>query len=65
MLERYETTVKPSFDSYISPTKQHADLIVPRGSENKKAVDVLLQHIKWRLGPKLSPREPQLAAAAR
>ena len=64
MLEQYERTVKPSFDSYISPTKQHADLIVPRGAENQAAMDVLLQHIKWRLGPKLSPRVPDAALVA-
>ena len=28
VLNQYEKYVKPSFDSYILPTKQHADIIV-------------------------------------
>ncbi len=28
VLDQYERTVKPSFESYILPTKKHADIIV-------------------------------------
>ena len=33
VLKQYDTFVKPAFDSYIEPTKQYADIIVPRGSK--------------------------------
>jgi len=50
VLEQYELTVKPSFNSYIQPTKRHADLVLPRGAENTLAIDVLLlQHVRFKL----------------
>ena len=89
VLDQYERTVKPSFESYISPTKKYADIIVgpwclvlrvtvsrlyhgcitcavlqiPRGSENTVALDLILQHIKFRLGSKLTAH-PHMAAVA-
>ena len=35
VLKQYEKFVKPSFDSFIAPSMQHADIIIPRGGENK------------------------------
>lgn len=49
VLEQYERTVKPSFDSYIAPSKKYADLIIPRGAENVVAIDLLCQNIRFRL----------------
>ena len=49
VLEQYERTVKPSFDSYIQPTKQYADVIIPRGADNVVAIDLLLQHVRFKL----------------
>ena len=54
VLNQYETTVKPSFESYIAPTKKHADVIVPRGAENVVAIDLLWQTIRYRLQPRLA-----------
>ena len=34
-MQQYENHVKPAYDSYIAPTMQHADIIVPRGGENE------------------------------
>lgn len=31
VLDQYERTVKPSFESYILPTKKYADIIVSDG----------------------------------
>ena len=30
VMQQYENHVKPAYDSYIAPTMQHADIIVPR-----------------------------------
>ncbi|KAL0020697.1 hypothetical protein WJX77_001778 [Trebouxia sp. C0004] len=55
VLDQYERTVKPSFESYILPTKKHADIIIPRGAENEIAIDLILQHIKFRLSSRVVP----------
>lgn len=51
--------MKPSFEAYILPSKQYADIIVPRGADNLVAIDVLLQHIRL----KLMMRTPRVAGA--
>lgn len=58
ILDQYERTVKPSFDSYILPTKQHADIIIPRGAENGVAIDLLLQHLRYRIRDRLPVPAP-------
>eukprot|EP00892_Ulva_mutabilis_P012257 jgi/Ulvmu1/9403/UM051_0031.1 len=54
VLNQYERTVKPSFESYIAPTKKFADVIVPRGAENAVAIDLLWQTIRFRIDPGLT-----------
>ena len=49
MLDQYETTVKPSFDNYILPTKRFADIVIPRGAENTVAIELVLQYIELHL----------------
>jgi len=49
VLKQYETFVKPAFENFILPTKQHADIIIPRGSSNKVAINIITQHIKTQL----------------
>lgn len=46
VLQQYETTVRPMFFEFIDPSKQFADLIVPRGGENPNALNVLHSHLK-------------------
>ena len=38
VMQQYENHVKPAYDSYIAPTMQHADIIVPRGGENEVGI---------------------------
>ncbi len=38
--------VKPAFEEFCIPTKKFADVIVPRGAENKVAIDLIVQHIQ-------------------
>lgn len=45
ILEQYERFVKPSTESFVVPTKAHADIIVPRGVENVVAIEMLATHI--------------------
>jgi len=44
-LDRYEATVRPSHIQFIEPTKNYADIIVPQGGENVKAIRLLTHYI--------------------
>ena len=45
VLNQYQKTVRPMFMQFIEPSKQYADIIVPRGGKNRIAIDVLKAHI--------------------
>jgi len=57
VLNQYERFVKPAFDQFILPTKKHADVIIPRGSSNSVAIDLIVLHIKQKLAQKRADRE--------
>ena len=41
VLRQYETTVRPMFLQFIEPSSRYADIIVPRGGENRIAIDMI------------------------
>lgn len=41
ILEQYLNTVRPMYLQFIEPSKRYADLIVPRGGENRIAIDMI------------------------
>ena len=41
VIEQYNKTVRPMFLQFIEPSKQYADIIVPRGGKNRVAIDIL------------------------
>jgi len=41
VLDQYEKTVRPSYLQFIEPSKRYADVIVPRGGENRIAIDMI------------------------
>ena len=45
VLEQYQTTVRPMFMQFIEPSKQYADIIVPRGGKNRIAIEMLKSEI--------------------
>ena len=48
VMTQYTETVRPMFLQFIEPSKQHADIIVPRGGKNRIATDILkarIQHL--------------------
>jgi hypothetical protein len=47
---QYAKFVKPAFDDFILPTKKYADIIIPRGGDNHVAIDLIVQHIRTKLG---------------
>jgi uridine kinase len=46
VLDRYELTVRPSHLQFIEPTKNFADIIVPQGGMNEKAIEILTHYIR-------------------
>ncbi|MCL1073241.1 uridine kinase [Shewanella dokdonensis] len=48
VLTQYQNTVRPMYLQFIEPSKQYADIIVPRGGKNRIATDILktrIQHL--------------------
>lgn len=43
---QYLTTVKPMFLEFCEPSKRYADVIIPRGGENKVAIDMIISNLK-------------------
>ncbi|XP_059284745.1 uridine kinase-like protein 5 [Lycium ferocissimum] len=50
VLDQYAKYVKPGFEDFIHPTKKHADVIIPRGADNDVAIDLIVEHIRTKLG---------------
>lgn len=46
VLDQYETTVRPMYLQFIEPSKRYADIIVPRGGENRIAIDMIKAKMK-------------------
>ncbi|KAJ9216033.1 hypothetical protein DTO166G4_2277 [Paecilomyces variotii] len=38
--------VKPSYKTYVEPQRSISDIIIPRGIENKTAIDMVVKHIQ-------------------
>jgi len=49
VLDQYEQTVRPMHLEFVEPSKRYADLIIPRGGENKIALDMVNALIQERL----------------
>lgn len=49
VIKQYSSMVKPSYCNYIAPTMVHADIIVPRGGDNKVAIQLIVQHVHTQL----------------
>ncbi|MCM2679871.1 uridine kinase [Echinimonas agarilytica] len=45
VINQYVSTVRPMFQQFIEPSKQYADLIIPRGGKNRIAIDILKSRI--------------------
>ncbi|WP_028865478.1 uridine kinase [Psychromonas aquimarina] len=49
VIAQYTATVRPMFLQFIEPSKQYADIIIPRGGKNRIATDILKTRIKYLL----------------
>jgi uridine kinase len=48
--KQYYESVRPMHLAFVEPSKRFADLIIPEGGENKVAIDLLLGHLRSKLG---------------
>ena len=46
VMERYIKVLKPMHEEFIEPCKRYADLIIPQGGNNKKAIEILKLYIE-------------------
>lgn len=51
VIDRYLEVLKPMHEEFIEPTKRYADLIVPLGGSNMRAIDIMRTYIIHRLKP--------------
>ncbi|MCF0188476.1 MAG: uridine kinase [Bacteroidaceae bacterium] len=56
--KRYEEVLKPAHLEFIEPTKRYADLIIPQGGNNRRAIELMREYILH----KLAQREKKVAA---
>lgn len=45
LVDKYRKVLKPMHDEFIEPTKQYADIIIPNGGDNSRAIAMLKQYI--------------------
>lgn len=46
LIDKYRNVLKPMHDEFIEPTKQYADIIIPNGGNNRKAIEILKLYIE-------------------
>ncbi|GMG87330.1 uridine kinase [Biformimicrobium ophioploci] len=50
VLQQYVQFVRPMYLQFIEPSRQHADLIIPRGGKNEIALDLIRTRLHAQLG---------------
>lgn len=46
LIGKYRNILKPMHDEFIEPTKQYADIIIPNGGENARAIAMMRMYIR-------------------
>ncbi|TAQ85018.1 hypothetical protein B7494_g6654 [Chlorociboria aeruginascens] len=59
-IKQWFSYVKPNFERYVEPQRKVADLIVPRGIENRVAITMVTQYIERKLSEKSKAHRAEL-----
>ncbi len=46
LVGKYRNVLKPMHDEFIEPSKQYADIIIPNGGENQRAIAMMQMYIR-------------------
>ncbi|KAG7884267.1 hypothetical protein KL938_002139 [Ogataea parapolymorpha] len=65
IIEQWEKFVKPSSVASVKPTMYNADIVIPHGSDNTKAIDMIIKHIRKQLQKKSEEHLAHLARLGR
>lgn len=49
VMDRYRRVLKPMHREFIEPTKEYADLIIPRGGDNLRAIKMVRSYIRRKM----------------
>ncbi|PYI01855.1 uridine kinase [Aspergillus sclerotiicarbonarius CBS 121057] len=60
IVKQWFTYVKPSYKHYVEPQRAVSDIIIPRGIENRTAIDMVVQHIQHKLDDKSEKHNAEL-----
>ncbi|KAL8723554.1 MAG: hypothetical protein Q9225_000189 [Loekoesia sp. 1 TL-2023] len=59
-IKQWTNFVKPNFQRYVHPQRDKADIIVPRGIDNRVAIDMVVKHIQLLLVKKSRKHQEDL-----
>ncbi|KAL8640037.1 MAG: hypothetical protein Q9228_002995 [Teloschistes exilis] len=59
-VKQWNSFVKPNFQRYVHPQREKADIIVPRGIDNRVAIDMVVKHIQLLLVKKSRKHQEDL-----
>ncbi len=57
VVHQYETTVRPMYLQFIEPSSRYADIIVPRGGENRIAIEMIQAKMRELLATHTTKKE--------
>ncbi|GMG33811.1 unnamed protein product [Ambrosiozyma monospora] len=60
IIKQWDDFVKPNSVRFVKPTMNSADVVIPRGSDNIIAIDMIIQHIRKQLHSKSIEHVQQL-----
>ncbi|RAK92558.1 uridine kinase [Aspergillus costaricaensis CBS 115574] len=60
IVKQWFTYVKPSYKQYVEPQRAVSDIIIPRGIENRTAIEMVVQHIQRKLDEKSEKHNAEL-----
>ncbi|KAI4172875.1 MAG: hypothetical protein LQ343_003282 [Gyalolechia ehrenbergii] len=59
-IKQWTSFVKPNFQRYVQPQRDKADIIVPRGIDNRVAIDMVVKHVQLLLVKKSRKHQEDL-----
>ncbi|CAL8578279.1 Uridine kinase [Xanthoria parietina] len=64
-IKQWTSFVKPNFQRHVHPQREKADIIIPRGIDNRVAIDMVVKHIQLLLVKKSRNHQEELKRLGR